>query len=773
MELAYAGNRQVVVQQFDPAMHRDIPVVYRALLGPDAVCTRGGAWTIAHAPDVMNMQSEIANNLMFVMFGTPRGYLIYFAQDPDPVHGTTPRLYVHERMGDADCRQERLVWVVDARRRLRNLENARAKASHVAASNTTERAPHATPTAAQVIAEAIRNDATGVQINTTMLVSRMIDAGTSGDAPLEALHEVAHCDIRYIYLVASDRRAANSHIEAIRHLQRLADVVAELRGASSAAGARGIDETAASRLLEPDIVGPLARALMFVHSDSPHTAKLTLTCTVEYLQLLAALIPPMTLPVDAVFDMLDQTPEGQYFISMLGRRAAAHPTLARAFIGLLDTIVAQGCAAHRVADMLRTPPGFIFNGVRYKGFVKELDVRNPSTSGHAGWILDQLRVREFYCKSTKNAVAARVRAHLMRPFRRERALADEVHIETMRMPRLEAALDRLFDTLRPEALAEMAKINLRATMHAGMPTVTAQDKADLRDIVAQAATEGWRRMVPNEDPPRSLMDGLINSAGPSYENAMHAARFDARNRIVETEVDAYGKFLMAYRYVPVRTVHERFQAHVGAAAAAYQMLTDKQAGTPDATAQALVAQRSAAAATQAARRAAHDLTARALIAAQQEARHDAKRQAYIEASRATRDVTDAALAKSRQSGQERSRQTACQASVTALREAETQSRQKAEKAEKAAREQAQRVAGARSERAARKFQEAQELDRRRVEAVRTEQLASFSTVSMTPSEKEAWRLETALPEPPVTDPGGGYEGATDRINRLRAKLHVS
>ncbi|WP_157123131.1 hypothetical protein [Pandoraea vervacti] len=573
----------------DPAAREIIPKVYRQLLGRSAVFQTHGKWNIGTSYGVVAMQREMhVTNLMVVMFGTASSTFLYFAQDIDPHQTTAPILPIEWLMNTEEKITEGALTIVDARRRVLR---ATARPGGSAFAHTSTLAPTisvSTESAEQVIARAIVLDVGDTTIVTRVLASRIVDADTRSTDMLLAIRNATGRAIDYTFLREAGVRVANSHLAPINGLQALAVVFEALRHQVIVGHSASLKLTA-RKLLEPNIVSTLACAMKHAHSDSKATAELFGKVTVGYLQLLTSLMADGVLESMSVWSMLKTIP-GQFLTSMLAVRARYDAAPARAFVRIADQFFIQEVFLTSIRGTF-----FASTYSQYEGFYREIcaaaSSRDPGAAA-AREIRDELEAKSFACRtSAKSRISRKNREELFRfPFgSRSKTSHNRRKAEDMPSESAVELLDGLCTLLCRNTFDQIEKSVLEDALRTDMPTLPCDELRNLRETMTSALEREWRKVLPDDAPPRGVTRSVLETDGKTLGRAIAEARRPARDHIVQEAGEAYVEYLRTH---PEATANERVDVRtqlIGVAKAEYEKLIREDSRLVGTSAQVAVA----------------------------------------------------------------------------------------------------------------------------------------------------------------------------------------
>ncbi|WP_150666318.1 hypothetical protein [Pandoraea commovens] len=544
--------------------------VYRTVLGSDLVFETDGEWNIENPAGVADLKSSLReSNFAFAAADTTAGRKVYFSLSGGArVDGL--KLAIHESMGDADEISIDDLTFIDAKRRL--AKYTRGTPDATGQSSVQMNLPVLDPEcntnidrrydAEQILAAVIAREAREHPVTGSIHVNTLLDACDSCAGALGMLQTRTNQPVSVVYHRDYGVTTANSRNPAVRALQEFSASINELHGHLITGNFAQMYKVG-RRLPTPQMLGALTDSLVEANGSYTNTAQLAIYGNSYYLRLLGVLTRTEVVRSDKVSDAL-LSPEGRAYVSMLGRRVAANPMLARAWASLLHELKEAGVPRDTLLEVLLSKP----SGSARCFYVELLRAPHLPRDGRDSLVA--------WLEEAELVPGIRELPHYV-SLRRTLTLATRLLIQVQPAECLEfndvtlkEVLVQAREVLSLSALDAADNQRLANRLREAMPTITIAEQREFREMIHDTLKEEWQKVIPDTEPPSHIATTLIDDLGPSYGRALIGGRKAAVDAIIARRTAAYAEFQQRNPTASQKALQDVFDAQVREARKEYR-----------------------------------------------------------------------------------------------------------------------------------------------------------------------------------------------------------
>ncbi|VVE70738.1 hypothetical protein PAN31117_03797 [Pandoraea anapnoica] len=553
--------------------------VYRTVLGSDLVFETDGEWNIGNPAGVADLKASLReSNFAFAAADTAAGRKVYFSLSGGArVEGL--KLAIHDSMGNDDEISVDHLTFIDAKRRLAKYTREAPNASR--RSGVQMNLPVLDPEcntnidrrfdAEQILAAVIAYEAREHPVTGSIHVNTMLDTCDSCAGALGRLQTQTKQPVSVVYHRDYGVTTANSRNPAVRALQEFSASVNELHGHLITGNFAQMYKIG-RRLPTPEMLGALTDCLLEANGSYTNTAQLGIFGNGYYLRLLGVLTRTEVVRSDNVTDAL-LSPEGRAYVSMLGRRVATHPMLARAWASLLHELKEAGVSRDTLLEVMLSKP----SGSARCFYVELLRAPHAPRDGRdslVAWLKDEALVPGI-----------RELPHYV-SLRRTLTLAARLFIQIQPAECLEfnhvtlkEVLVQAREVLSLSALDAADNQRLANRLREAMPTITIAEQREFREMIHDTLNEEWHKVMPDTAPPSHIATTLIEDLGPSYGRAIIGSRKAAVDEIIARRTAAYAEFQQRNPSATQKALQDVFDAQVREARKEYRTVLSGASAT--------------------------------------------------------------------------------------------------------------------------------------------------------------------------------------------------
>ena len=544
--------------------------VYRTVLGPDLVFETDGEWNIENPAGVADLKASLReSNFAFAAADTAAGRKVYFSLSGGArVDGL--KLAIHDSMGDADEISIDHLTFIDAKRRL--AKYTRGTSDSTSQSGVQMNLPVLDPEcntsidrrydAEQILAAVIAREAREHPVTGSIHVNTLLDTCDSCASALGMLQTRTKQPVSVVYHRDYGVTTANSRNPAVRALQEFSASINELHGHLITGNFAQMYKVG-RRLPTPEMLGALTDSLLEANGSYTNTAQLGIYGNSYYLRLLGVLTRTEVVRSDNVTDAL-LSPEGRAYVSMLGRRVATHPMLARAWASLLYELKEAGVPRDTLLEVLLSKP----SGSARCFYVELLRAPHLPRDGRDSLVA--------WLEEAELVPGIRELPHYV-SLRRTLTLATRLLIQVQPAECLEfddvtlkEVLVQAREVLSLAALDAADNQRLANRLREAMPTITIAEQREFREMIHDTLKEEWQKVIPDTEPPSHIATTLIDDLGPSYGRALIGGRKAAVDAIIARRTAAYAEFQQRNPSASQKALQDVFDAQVREARKEYR-----------------------------------------------------------------------------------------------------------------------------------------------------------------------------------------------------------
>ncbi|WP_150809871.1 hypothetical protein [Pandoraea sputorum] len=553
--------------------------VYRTVLGSERVFETDGEWNIGNPAGVADLKASLReSNFAFAAADTTAGRKVYFSLSGG-ARAESLKLAIHDSMGDADEISIDHLTFIDAKRRLAKYTREAPHAS--SGSGVQTNLPVLDPEcstnidrrydAEQILAAVIAYEAREHPVTGSIHINTLLDTCDSCASALGMLQTQTKQPVSVVYHRDYGVTTANSRNPAVRALQEFSASINELHG-HLITGNYAQMYKVGRRLPTPEMLGALTDSLLEANGSYTNAAQLGVFGNGYYLRLLGVLTRTEVVRSDNVTDAL-LSPEGRAYVSMLGRRVATHPMLARAWASLLHELKEAGVSRDTLLKVMLSKP----SGSARCFFVELLRAPHSPRDGRdslVAWLEDAEMVPSI-----------RELPHYV-SLRRTLTLAMRLRIQIQPAERLEfnhvtlkEVLVQAREALSLSALDAADNQRLANRLREVMPTITIEEQREFREMIHDTLKEEWHKVIPDTQPPSHIATTLIEDLGPSYGRALIGGRKATVDAIIARRTAAYADFQQRNPSASQKALQEAFDAQVREARQEYRSALSRPSDT--------------------------------------------------------------------------------------------------------------------------------------------------------------------------------------------------
>ncbi|MFK0375615.1 hypothetical protein [Pandoraea sp. NPDC090278] len=544
--------------------------VYRTVLGTDLVFKTDGEWNIANPAGVADLKASLReSNFAFAAADTAAGRKVYFSLSGG-ARADGLKLAIHDSMGDADEISIKHLTFIDAKRRM---ERYTREASHTSSQSGVQMNlpvldPECNTTidrrydADQILAAVIAYEAREHPVTGSIHFNTLLDTCDSSAGALGRLQSKTQQPVSVVYHGDYGVTTANSRNPAVRALQVFSASINELHGHLITGNFAQMYKIG-RRLPTPAMMSALTDSLLEANGSYTNTAQLGIYGNSYYLRLLGVLTRTEVVRSDSVTDAL-LSPEGRAYVSMLGRRVAANPMLARAWASLLHELKEAGVPRDTLLEVLLSKP----SGSARCFYVELLRAPHLPRDGRDSLVawLDEAELvpgitELLHYVSLHRTLTLATR--LLIQIQPAKCL-DFKHVT------LKAILSQAREVLSLSALDEADNQRLANRLREAMPTITIAEQREFREMIHDTLKEEWHKVLPDTAPPSHIAQTLIEDLGPWYERALIDGRKAAVDAIITRRTAAYADFQQRNPSASQKVLQDVFDAQVREARKEYR-----------------------------------------------------------------------------------------------------------------------------------------------------------------------------------------------------------
>lgn len=544
--------------------------VYRTVLGSELVFETDGEWNIGNPAGVADLKASLReSNFAFAAVDTTDGRKVYFSLSGG-ARADGLKLAIHDSMGDADEISVDHLKFIDAKRRLAEYTRGGPHASGRSGvqTNLPVLDPECNTTidrrydAEQILAAVIAHEAREHPVTGSIHVNTLLDTCDSCASALGMLQTQTKQPVSVVYHRDYGVTTANSRNPAVRALQEFSASINELHGHLITGNFAQMYKIG-RRLPTPEMLGALTDSLLEANGSYTNTAQLGVFGNGYYLRLLGVLTRTEVVRSDNVTDAL-LSPEGRAYVSMLGRRVATHPMLARAWASLLHELKGAGVPRDTLLEVMLSKP----SGSARCFYVELLRAPHSPRDGRDPLVA--------WLKEAELVPGIRELPHYV-SLRRTLTLATRLLIQIQPAECLEfdhvtlkEVLVQAREVLSLSALDAADNQRLAKRLREAMPTITIKEQRDFREMILDTLNEEWQKVAPDTQPPSHIATTLIEDLGPSYGRALLDSRKTAVDDIIARRTAAYADFQQRNPSASQKALQDVFDAQVREARKEYR-----------------------------------------------------------------------------------------------------------------------------------------------------------------------------------------------------------
>ncbi|VVE45221.1 hypothetical protein PAQ31011_04387 [Pandoraea aquatica] len=560
---------------FSPETHEFDLAVYQTLLGPELVFETAGEWNIGNAAGVVDLKSRLReNNLAFAAVETAAGAKVYFSLSGG-ARAEGFELPIQREMsalGDIDEIKIGRFMFIDAKRRLaKYVQEAPDSPGKTATQISLPVLGHdpapvidRTQDAEQILATLIAREARDHPITGGVHFNTLLDTCDSCASALALLQIQTGQPVSVIYLRDYGATTANSRDPVIRAMQEFAASTNELYAHLLTGDYREMAKVA-RRLPVPRMLESLTHVLMNVTGDFTDADHLGVICNGYYLRVLAALVRTEVVSSPAVVEAL-LSPEGRDYVSLLGRRVAMHPMLARGWASLMHELRDADVERPTLLKILLSKP----EGAARCFYVELLraphsprDARNPLVAwmDSAGLVPKMNELPQYVSLRRSITLAVRLQVQVDR--------APNLAYEPVP---LKEVLRHAREDLSLSSLNSADNERLASKMRDAMPMITIGEQWEYRAMIEDIVTGEWKKVAPDTTAPGYIAAGIIENRGAEYGRSLIETRRPLIDDIVERHTADYAEFQQRNPGASQSAIQEQFEACLRAARTEYRAM---------------------------------------------------------------------------------------------------------------------------------------------------------------------------------------------------------
>jgi len=544
--------------------------VYRTVLGPDLVFETDGEWNIGNPAGVADLKASLReSNFAFAVADTAAGRKVYFSLSGGArVDGL--KLAIHDSMGDADEISIDHLTFIDAKRRLAKYtrEAPHASSRSGVQMNLPVLDPECNTTidrrydAEQILASVIAYEAREHPVTGSIHFNTLLDTCDSCAGALGRLQTKTKQPVSVVYHRDYGVTTANSRNPAVRALQEFSASINELHGHLITGNFAQMYKIG-RRLPTPEMLSALTDSLVEANGSYTNTAQLAIYGNSYYLRLLGVLTRTEVVRSDNVTDAL-LSPEGRAYVSMLGRRVAANPMLARGWASLLHELKEAGVPRDTLLEVLLSKP----SGSARCFYVELLRAPHLPRDGRDSLVA--------WLEEAELVPGIAELPHYV-SLRRTLTMATRLLIQIQAAECLEFndvtlkdVLVQAREVLSLSALDAADNQRLANRLREAMPTITIAEQREFREMINDTLKEEWHKVLPDTQPPSHIATTLIEDLGPSYGRALIDGRKAAVDAIIARRTAAYAEFQQRNPTASQKALQDVFDAQVREARKEYR-----------------------------------------------------------------------------------------------------------------------------------------------------------------------------------------------------------